>query len=167
MPFVTSKGESAPHRSHVFNASHDVALVRRAVTIEASRTNSTTVRLTLKPAWVGHAFPTGDLFRRIEVHADALGGDYQAVTSATKYLMRHFAQKKHGSGVVRFVERDDRPLGTPVVVDLDLGAKAANLPIAYRIAYQRVEHPRSERPEDSTVEGEIILAQGTLKPEKN
>jgi hypothetical protein len=164
MPLVTTKGETSAHRSHVFSASRDPAMVRRAVTIDALRPNATSIRLTLTPTWSGHSFPTGDLFRRIEVHADALGVDFQAVASETRYLMRHFAEKKHGLGVVRFVEKDDRPLDSKIVVDLDLGPKAARLPIAYRIAYQRVEHPRSERPEDSVVEGEIVLSQGTLKP---
>lgn len=139
-------------------------MVRRAVTIDALRTNATSIRVTLTPTWSGHSFPTGDLFRRIEVHADALGVDFQAVASETRYLMRHFAEKKQGLGVMRFVEKDDRPLDSKIVVDLDLGPEAARLPIAYRIAYQRVEHPRSERPEDSVVEGEIVLSQGTLTP---
>lgn len=139
-------------------------MVRRAVTIDAVRTNATTVRITLKPAWNGHAFPTGDLFRRVEVHADAVGAEYHSVASSTRYLMRHFAEKQHGTGLVRYVVSDDRPRASPVVVDLDLGASAANLPIAYRVAYQRVEHPRSERPEDSVVDGEIVLSEGTLLP---
>ena len=51
-----------------------------------------------------------------------------------------------------------------MVIDLDLGPAAAELPLAYRIAYQRVEHPRSEKPEDSVVEGEIVLSEGMLPP---
>ncbi len=167
MPFVVNKVDKPggkPHRSHVFDASRNAAMVRRAVSIDVTRTSPTTARVTLTPAWSGHAFPTGDLFRRIEVHADAMGAEYQSVVSATRYLMRHFAEKKHGAGVVRFVQSDDRPLGGPVVVDLELGPAAAALPIAYRIAYQRVEHPRSERPEDSVVEGEIVLSEGLLPP---
>lgn len=162
MPLVSDKPDVKPHRSHAFEASRNAAMVRRAVTIAATRTGATSLRLTLTPTWSGHAFPTGDLFRRIEVHVDAVGAEYQSVVSMTRYLMRHFAEKKHGIGVLRYVESDDRPLNTPVVVDVDLGKDASNLPLAYRIAYQRVEHPRSERPEDSVVEGEIVLSQGIL-----
>jgi hypothetical protein len=165
MPLVDGNPGSKPHRSHAFEASRNPAMVRRAVSINAIRTGPTTVRITLEPAGAGHAFPTGDLFRRIEVHADALGAEYNSVASATRYLMRHFAEKKHGAGIVRYVASDDRPLSTPVVVDLDLGSAAAKLPIAYRVAYQRVEHPRSERPEDSVVEGEVVLSEGMLVPQ--
>lgn len=164
MPLVSDKPGAKPHRSHVFDASRNVAMVRRAVTISATRINATTARITLTPTWSGHAFPTGDLFRRLEVHVDAVGAEYQSVASSTRYLMRHFAEKKHGTGVTRYVASDDRPLNAPVTVDLDLGKDAASLPLAYRIAYQRVEHPRSERPEDSVVEGEIVVSEGTLPP---
>ena len=164
MPLVADKPGAKPHRSHAFDASRNAAMVRRAVTISATRPSPTTARITLAPTWSGHAFPTGDLFRRVEVHVDAVGAEYQSVTSATRYLMRHFAEKRHGAGIVRYVESDDRPLGSPMVIDFDLGKDAAALPIAYRIAYQRVEHPRSERPEDSVVEGEIVLSEGMLPP---
>jgi hypothetical protein len=164
MPLVNDKSGAKPHRSHVFEASRNTEMVRRAITISAIRTGPTTARMTLTPTWSGHAFPTGDLFRRLEVHVDAVGTDYQSVASSTRYLMRHFAEKKHGAGVVRYVASDDRPWNAPIVVEMDLGKDATNLPLAYRVAYQRVEHPRSERPEDSVVEGEIVLSAGTLPP---
>ncbi len=164
MPLVVDKPGAKPHRSHVFDASRNVAMVRRAVMIVATRTGPTTARITIQPNDAGHAFPTGDLFRRIEVHVDAVGAEYQAVASATRYLMRHFAEKKHGAGIIRYVNADDRPLVSPMIIDLDLGPSAAALPLAYRIAYQRVEHPRSEKPEDSVVEGEIVLSEGLLPP---
>jgi hypothetical protein len=164
MPLVVDKLGAKPHRSHVFDASRNEAMVRRAVSIAAVRTSPTTARITIEPNWAGHAFPTGDLFRRIEVHLDAVGAEFQAVASVTRYLMRHFAEKRHGAGIIRYVNADDRPLGSPIVIDFDLGPQAAALPIAFRIAYQRVEHPRSEKPEDSVVEGEIILSEGLLPP---
>jgi Cytochrome c554 and c-prime len=164
MPPVLDKTSGKNHRSHVFEASRNPEMVRRAVTISAERSGPGTVRFTLTPTWAGHAFPTGDLFRRVEVHVDAVGAEYQAVASSTRYLMRHFAERKHGAGLVRYVESDDRPLGTPLTVDMNLGPAASDLPMAYRLAYQRVEHPRSEKPEDSVVEGEVVLSEGILPP---
>jgi hypothetical protein len=38
------------------------------------------------------------------------------------------------------------------------------MPLAWRVAYQRVEHPRSEAEEDSVLDGEIEIASGTLPP---
>lgn len=162
MPVVADKIGTKKHRSHLFEASRNPAMVRQSVTIQTSRSAPSVVRFTLTPAWSGHAFPTGDLFRRIEIHVDAVGAEYQAVASSTRYLMRHFAERKHGIGIVRYVESDDRPLQEPVVVEMDLGSKAASLPLSYRIAYQRVEHPRSEKPEDSVIDGEIVLSEGIL-----
>lgn len=164
MPFVADKTGNQKHRSHRFEASRNPAMVRQSVTIQASRSGPSTVRFTLSPAWSGHAFPTGDLFRRIEIHVDAVGAEYQAVASSTRYLMRHFAERKHGAGIIRYVASDDRPLADSVVVEMDLGSQANVLPMSYRIAYQRVEHPRSEKPEDSVVDGEIVLSEGTLPP---
>lgn len=164
MPLVVDKPGAKPHRSHVFDASRNAAMVRRAVSIVATRIGPTTARIAIESNGAGHAFPTGDLFRRIEVHVDAVGAEYQSVASATRYLMRHFAEKRHGAGIVRYVYADDRPLVSPMIIDFDLGPAAAALPLAYRIAYQRVEHPRSEKPEDSVVEGEIVLSEGMLPP---
>jgi len=162
MPFVPDNIGSKKHRSHVFDASRNPTMVRQAVTIQVVRTGPTTAQVTLTPAVSGHALPTGDLFRRLEIHVDAVGAEYQAVASSTKYLMRHFAERKHGAGIVRYVKSDDRPLNAPVVVELNLGPEALALPMAYRIAYQRVEHPRSEKPEDSVVDGEVVLSEGIL-----
>lgn len=164
MPFVSDSTANKKHRSHRFEASRHPAMVRQSVTIQAVRPGPSTLRFTLSPAWSGHAFPTGDLFRRIEIHVDAVGAEYQSVASSTRYLMRHFAERKHGVGIVRYVESDDRPLAAPVIVEMDLGVQANVLPMSYRIAYQRVEHPRSEKPEDSVVDGEIVLSEGTLPP---
>jgi Cytochrome c554 and c-prime len=160
-----SEHGAAPHKSHAFTGGHDAELVRSAVSVTAERTLDG-ARVTLTPRQVGHAFPTGDLFRRVEVSAEALGSEWQVVASANRYLARHWQRLPSPFGVVlRGVVRDDRPLEAAVVVELELGPSAAQLPINWRVAYQRVEHPRSEREQDSRVEGEIEIASGAL--EKN
>ena len=64
--------------------------------------------------------------------------------------------------MLRSATKDDRALGAALVVELPLGANVENLPIAWRVAYQRVEHPRSDNEQDSRVEGEIEVASGHL-----
>ena len=119
-------------------------------------------RITLTPRELGHAFPTGDLFRRLEVSAEAIGSEWQVVARERRYLARHWERQPSPFGVVlRSATRDDRPLRDPVIVDLPLGA--THLPIAWRVAYQRVEHPRSDDEQDSRIEGEIELGSGTLE----
>jgi len=153
----------APHRSHAFLGGHDPDLVKSAVDVAAERRGDS-VRVTLAPRELGHAFPTGDLFRRLEVTAEAIGPEWQVSASQRRYLTRHWQREKSPFGlVVRRAVQDDRPLASAVQVDLPLGSAAAHLPIAWRVAYQRVEHPRSDHEDDSQLEGEIELANGTLE----
>jgi hypothetical protein len=157
---LTTKG-AAPHRSHAFLGGHDDALVRSAVTVRAERSRDG-ARITLTPRELGHAFPTGDLFRRLEVSAEAIGPEWQVVARERRYLTRHWERQPSPFGVVlRSATRDDRPLREAVTIDLPLGA--TELAIAWRVAYQRVEHPRSDDEQDSRIEGEIELGSGTLE----
>ncbi|MFO0757794.1 MAG: multiheme c-type cytochrome [Byssovorax sp.] len=157
--------ETGGHRSHAFLGARDPAAMRAAAKVVAERSGPSTVRLTIASAGVGHALPTGDLFRRLEVSVEAEGPDHQVVSEARRYLTRHFQDERlPRGGIVRSVKRDDRPLDGPIVVELALGPEAAPFPIGYRLAYQRVEHPRSDRAEDALVEGEIELASGVLPP---
>ncbi|HYP88142.1 MAG TPA: multiheme c-type cytochrome, partial [Polyangiaceae bacterium] len=161
MPLSQQGG--AAHRSHAFLGGHDTALVKHAVDVTAER-HGDSARITLTPRDLGHAFPTGDLFRRLEVSAEAIGPEWQVSGSQRRFLTRHWQRLPSPFGVVlRSATRDDRPLNDALVVDLSLGPAAASLPIAWRVAYQRVEHPRSDHEDDSKLEGEIELASGTLE----
>ncbi|HLM73863.1 MAG TPA: multiheme c-type cytochrome [Polyangiaceae bacterium] len=167
MPAVSAGGGRA-RRSHAFAASRDPAILRNSVRVEAQRTGPTTVRITLTPQGVGHALPTGDLFRRIEVLAEALGPDNLVKGRAARYLTRRFRVERRSPGVaLRILERDER-LGlngdASTVVDLDAGELAAGAPIAWSVTYQRVEHPRSVGEDDALIEGEIPLAHGIEQP---
>ena len=154
---------AAGHRSHAFPGGYDRALVQGALQLRAEREGGR-VRVTLTPRRAGHAVPTGDLFRRLEVSAEAIGAEWQVLAAKRRFLARHFRRVPSPFGVaLREVVSDDRPLAAPVTVELELGDAARALPISWRVAYQRVEHPRSERDEDSVVAGEIELAHGTLE----
>jgi hypothetical protein len=161
----TIKPGEASHRSHAFLGGHDSGLVKSAVVVEAER-DGEIARITITPRELGHAFPTGDLFRRLEVSAEAVGPEWQVVASQRRYLTRHWQRVPSPFGILlRRATEDDRPLAAQVLIELPLGAKASNLPIAWRVAYQRVEHPRSDRERDSSVEGEIEIASGRLETE--
>lgn len=166
MPRVGSGANQ--HLSHAFPGGHDPGFVKGALRVRAERTAANRVLLVLQTERVGHAFPTGDLFRRLEVSVEAIGEDYQTVSSARRYLSRHWSEKQQLARVVRQVKRDDRVRQTAQEVELELplgsDGSAAALPVAWRVAYQRVEHPRSEADEDSVLDGEIEIASGTLPP---
>jgi len=168
MPLVGTG--SRRHRSHAFPGGHDAEFVRGALRVRAERRAANRIGFVLQTERVGHAFPTGDLFRRLELSAEVVGQDYQVVASARRYLSRHWTEKSQLMRVVRQVKRDDRATHVPLEIELELplaGHEAATLsalPLAFRVAYQRVEHPRSEVEEDSVLDGEIEIASGTLPP---
>lgn len=138
--------------------------MRAAVRVEASRPAATRVEVRLASLVEGHAFPTGDLFRRVEVLVEAVGPDERLVASSSRYLARHFplARVTPGGPRARSFGPDNRLRGEPVALVFELGDPAAGLPVRYRVAYQRVAHPRSTDEAASEIEGEVVLAQGEL-----
>ena len=140
------------HRSHRFLGGHDAQTVRGALMIRARREPGAIV-LELVPQAVGHALPTGDLFRRITVEVEAPGG---AVTA--RYLMRQFVSERQlGSRPVRVTEADSRLVGPTA-----LRFPSAAGPVRYRVRYQRVAFPKDHRGGAAEIDGEIELAAGTL-----
>jgi hypothetical protein len=162
MPVVPGPG--GVHRSHRFALSRSPDALRTALAVEARRVSPTSAALTLRPVGVGHAFPTGDLFRRIEVSVEAAGPDQNRLGGAVRYLARHFVDRPlAGGGFVRVMISDDRPTGAASVM-LDAGPGAAGRPLGYRVAYQRVVHPDAIDEAGAVVDGEVVLSQGVLPP---
>jgi hypothetical protein len=165
MPFVD--GGARRHRSHAFASVRDPAALRAALDVHVVRVGAGTVRFELAPRGVGHAFPTGDLFRRIVVSAEAVGDDGAVIASKARELGRHFTDVHEREGESRRVEiADDRPGGVPLgdeggPVILDLGESAAGFPIHYRVRYERVLFDRS-RSEDDTIDDVVVLSEGAL-----
>lgn len=147
-------------RSHSFAVSRNPAFMQKAVRIEATRLDARRVRLRLEPVDPGHAFPTGDLFRRLEVSAEISGPDNMSLGSATQYLTRHWGFKPKANG--RELQRDDRLFDRAVEVALELAPAAEGRDIVWRVAYQRVAHPKGVDETNAEVEGEIVLGSGTL-----
>ncbi|MBK8257935.1 MAG: hypothetical protein IPK82_35380 [Polyangiaceae bacterium] len=147
-------------KSHTFSASRDPVAMARAVIVEAERVSMSTVHIRLIPGEVGHAFPTGDLFRRVEVAVEVEGPDHMSLNSEYRYLTRHFEPRRHGAG--RQLVRDDRILGKAVTLTFNLGEAAEGRSITYRVSYQRVEHPNGVDESDAVVDGELVLAHGRL-----
>ncbi len=69
MPWRTSP-TGQRHRSHAFPGGNDLTLLRSAVRVEVRARHAdggTVVEARLLPGEIGHAYPTGDLFRRAEL----------------------------------------------------------------------------------------------------
>ena len=62
----------APHRSHAFAVMKSPDMLRRAASVSARRSGPRAIEIAIAPSGAGHAFPTGDMFRRIEIRAEAV-----------------------------------------------------------------------------------------------
>jgi hypothetical protein len=162
-------------RSHVFAGGHDAALVRSAVRVRTERAPGGRVLVTLEAGAVGHSFPTGDLFRRLVVSAEAVGPDESVIADATVHLARHFERRVDDAGHVEKVEvRDDRlRSGERRTISLELGAEADAWPVRHAVIYERLDVPaetvvtrrgRTIEGPPATVEGAIRIAEGELAP---
>lgn len=159
---------SGGHRSHAFASTRDPASHQRAIVARVERTGETAVRVHLEARGVGHAYPTGDLFRRVAVEAEVVGSDYQRLASAEKFLGRHFTTGSDRRGAsIRVEARDDRVganPGEPTVIDLQLGDRARGLPIAWRVSLDRVLHVSDHREATAVVGDRVVLASGEVAP---
>jgi len=161
---------SRRHRSHGFAASRDPALLRTALQVEARRSRGS-ITLRLVPAAVGHAVPTGDLFRRLWIEAETRDSGGEVVAHAARAPGRRFGH--HHDGVLRrkLELADDRPGGPQAAADggitvvLELGAEVDASTVRWRVLHQRVELPLQD--DEAIIAGTIELAAGTLPPLEN
>ncbi len=149
-------------RDHSFGSSRNPIAQRAALTAKAKRVDSG-VLIELNLVGVGHAFPTGDLFRRLTVSAQLVGEDTQLLRERTRTLARHFKPRRVGNAAIRELARDDRLFpGQPRRVLLTLGTQSAAHPIVWTVTYDRVEHPLEIGNEGAALAESVELAAGTL-----
>jgi len=101
--------QDGDHTPHVFGGHRDPALLARALTVEGEATRdgwSTDVVLRLRADQVGHAVPTGDVFRRLVVRAWIPGRENNA---AEARLARRFDIAEDG----RWHPREDQRVPPP------------------------------------------------------
>jgi hypothetical protein len=129
------------HRGHGFHVVGEPRMLRAAARITAAREldeqGRAVVLVTLEPRAVGHAFPTGDLYRRLLVRVE--GDDDRCATE--RYLAREFALARVGEGAVIRVEVDDDRVGLrrePGIVEFALPSACAEQPLRASVVYQRV-----------------------------
>lgn len=148
-------------RGHAFTTATDLSMLRRALVVRSARREDDRVVLDLEPGDVGHAFPTGDLFRRLLVVVEATAEDYRIVARAERPLGRHFRFEPSTLGASAKVQReiDDDRIDRPRRIAIELGEAARGLSVAWRVEYQRVESMRGDH---ATIADSIVVARGTL-----
>src|SRR5690606_19022226 len=134
MPWVDGPSEGR-HRSHRFAASRDQQMVRSAVVIEATwELPKLTLRLT--PGAVGHAFPTGDMLRRVAVVIEVRDAEGRTLDRHERYLTRHFGFERRPNEPLRRVERHDDRVGVDgraVTISFLVKAPPRGGSVAYRV----------------------------------
>ncbi len=154
----------AGHRSHAFSEVRDEAFLRASLAVTVERAPDDTLRFTLTQTRPGHDFPTGDLFRRLEVGYALLDENGKVERRALRHLARHFELVPGLPG--RQLTRDDRVQGEPAVVVLELPTRSEMPTIArisWWVSYQRVATVGAGKsPAEAIVESEVKLSTGLL-----
>jgi nitrate/TMAO reductase-like tetraheme cytochrome c subunit len=170
MPLETGE-DGTRHRSHAF-VTRSPARLGSAAAIEADRPTPRTARVTLTPRGVGHAFPTGDLFRRLTVEVATIDEDGHVLHRETRFLSRHFEPRRANANandttLVRTPVGDDRVGAhgsSPSVVEFDMGHAAEGRTIAWTVRYQRIQNFQSYDERKAVVTESTTLASGELPP---
>jgi hypothetical protein len=147
---------------HGFAASRDHERLRAALEIHALRPEPARILISLRPRAIGHAFPTGDMFRQVLVEADATDEQGDPLAGDQRILGKIYQDRLAGSSRGRVLLEDTRLLpGAEAVVELDLSGAEA-LPVHWRVVYQRIDQEGPGRP--ARPFGEVLLAAGVLPP---
>lgn len=155
------RSTGAVHRGHRFAVANQPAMLRAAVSIMATRPEPRRVVLELEPRLLGHAFPTGDLFRRIAV--ELRGADGQLLE--TIHLTRHFTGQRVGKGQVIKVERSDDRIGMgegPRVVEFVVPAEHELDTLGWALVHERAMEAAIGSEHDADVWDRTTFASGTL-----
>lgn len=148
-------------RSHRFPGGHDEDMLRGALQVSAKR-DGVVLQMTLSPKQIGHALPTGDLFRRLVVSAQSQTSDGKPVQTA-QYLQRYFGTEQQRPGSFVRVQTSDTRLHGPGLLRLALPLSDRDLrnPIHWQVRYQRVAHP-GQTEATAVLDSEVLLYQGVI-----
>jgi len=165
-----------PHRDHRFDVD---AMVPGALVADVARASETRVAFRLSAGEIGHAFPTGDLFRRVSVRAEEVREGQprdpppgpgqprdRRPALAVRHLQRHFRSVTLPGGVPSKVEeRDDRVgAGLAPCFELEVGERARGAALRVEIALERVEQPRPTRGSDAEISSRVPAFERLVSP---
>ncbi|MBS2018026.1 MAG: hypothetical protein JST00_34445 [Deltaproteobacteria bacterium] len=143
----------ADHAGHGVAVAADRALLAAALEVKVAREDDGRARFTLTSKGVGHAFPTGDLFRRLVLRVKTPRATVEHA------FERRFRAQRDAKGVpVRFELSDSRPAPSRSVA---LPAPAGS---TWEVVYQRITAVAQTPPFGATVESEVVLEKGIVGP---
>lgn len=154
------------HRSHTFRVHGDPEMLRRSVLVTvregAPAEHAIVASLRTSPE-VGHAVPTGDMFRRLEVRARTVG-DGEELHAATVVLAREFRMERAAEGLRRIQTGDSRvPAdGTPRDAVLRFPRSVAGREVEWSVVYQRMGPDEARLFGVDLATEEVVVASGRL-----
>jgi len=164
MPQTPNEDDQGKHASHSFSVLADESRVRSAVKVEARRLDLGRIEISLTADRIGHAFPTGDMFRRVEVSADSLDARGKVLRHETAILARSFVDIPGADHQIQRVQADDTRVPAPGhgarLVVLHTSVKATT--VRYRVVYQRMSTPMAAAFGVNQILDQIEVARGEL-----
>lgn len=161
MPLVTSQ-QGPPHRKHDFRVFRDEEFMSRAIVVDKAEINDDALHLDLALGAIGHAFPTGDLYRRAEVRATAVDARDKPIGNGSSHILRRtFGPTFEGPNKAVPIERDDGRLTGPkhIVLPLPKGTSRAH----YEIVWQRLPPEMAQKFGLKMSEHEMVVRKGIVK----
>ncbi len=172
MPRVAG-ADGRAHARHDFHVIGDPDMLRRAVAVSAAAgPTEDEVVVTLVPAAVGHAFPTGDMFRRLEVRASAVDarGEVTQVGKSVP-LGRVFSAEDEGGAHTGRRQIADRRVPPPgegaerkAIVRFPKAIGADR--VSWLVAYQRMDDDMARVFGLEPRKDETVIARGELPPRR-
>ena len=142
------------HRDHRFLAGHSPERIARALHVDVARGKGASLTVTIRVD-AGHAFPTGDMFRRARLVIFAERADGAIVGDAERIFGRTWTSKVDGT---RTEANDTRIRGAwSAQITLDPSAPIAR--IRWSVIYERAV---SVRPPHINLASSDVLATGDL-----
>ena len=162
MPRVPSR-DGGTHRNHSFAVQADPSTLARAVEVRGVSLAAGALRISIAPGVIGHAFPTGDVYRQVEVRAtpvDASGRPRGR--SAVAVLGRRFGTVTSPRGPAR-VQLDDTRLDRPRTIDLALPPTTTRA--RWQVVWQRMPPRVAEFFRMDVRDQEVVVAEGVATRE--
>jgi len=150
----------------------DPAFLRSSLLAAVEPLDQPGVRITLTQTLPGHAFPTGDLFRRLEVGVALTDEHGRILGRQVRHLARHLVIAPRTPG--RKLIADDRVFAEPRILELVVTppeepasvptpAPARALRLSWWVTYQRPATVGDGiDPRHAKIESSVVLQKGTL-----
>jgi hypothetical protein len=147
-------------------------MLRRAVDVQVSarrEDDRVVVEATIEPTHVGHSFPTGDLFRRVELRVSVDGGEPEVIGFAREFTDHAERLPDGGLTFVRRQSADSRipppGFGRPATHRIEVRADAER--VRWSLDHLLMPTPLAASYGFSPARARVVVASGEVQIEGN